>query len=114
VTRREQRITNLEWANEATQQRMGVLRAIEAGEMSISDALADPRAEGIKVYRLLIGQHRWGTRRVRQVLHAAGALLWPVAPVPISEERLVGGLTDRERTALVHAVHACSSKRKAA
>jgi hypothetical protein len=108
---REQRISNLEWANEARLQRMVVLRAVEAGRMSIRDALIDPRAEGIKVYKLLVRQCRWGPRRARQALQEAGALLWPAAPVPIGEERRVGELTDRERAALIEA---CSPKREAA
>lgn len=111
MTTREQSILHLERANEARQQQMVVLRAVRAGEMSIGDALADPRAEALRVYRLLIRQRRWGHDRVLRALAEAGALLWPARPVPLGEDRRVGQLTDRERAALVEA---CGPRRKAA
>jgi hypothetical protein len=101
----------LEQAGRVRLGQKAVLRSVADGETSIAEALADPRAEGIKVYRLLIHQHRWGRRRVRQALQEAGVLLWPAAPVPVGEEERVGELTDRERAALVQA---CSPTEKAA
>ena len=106
-----QYIDALDRAGDVRLDMKAVLRSVATGEMSIGDALADPRAESIAVYRLLIRQRRWGRDRVLRALAEAGALLWPRGPVPLGEDRRVGELTDRERAVLVEV---CSPARKVA
>ena len=58
--------------------------------ITLRAALDDPRAQGMKVSKLLTSQHRWGDHRARQACLG----------VPVSEHRLVGDLTGRQREVL--------------
>lgn len=98
---RPQYIEALARATEVRVARADVKHEVSGGELSIADALVDPRAAGMTVFQLLSCQHRWGRRTSLRVLRS----------LRIGEWKAVGALTDRQRGLLADA---CSRKQEAA
>lgn len=88
-------------AQEVRFARAEVRHAIRGGRMTIREALAMECCQSMPVGVLLAYQHRWGSHRVRRVLHRMS--------VVVGETRLVRDLTDRQREALIGA---CAPKGK--
>lgn len=68
---------------------------VAAGDLTVAEALEDPRAVSLQLDELLMCQRRWGRARARRAILAAssaGGLI-----VPLSENRRVGDLTPRQR-----------------
>jgi hypothetical protein len=83
----------LQRANQVRLARAELKRRIATGELEVTDVLLDfPwEAEGMAVGDLLVSQHRWGHTRCRRFL----------AQLPMSEQKTIGSLTDRQRQTLV-------------
>jgi hypothetical protein len=92
VSQPPQHIQALERANRVRLARANLKRRIAEGELAVADViLSRPwEAETMPVCYLLLSQRRWGLQRARKVL----------AAIPISENKEVGSLTDRQRLAL--------------
>lgn len=79
-------------ANEVRLARAELKRRIAQGELSVADVVSSPpwEAESMTISDLLMSQRRWGVTRCRKLL----------AHVPMSENRTVGSMTERQRRAL--------------
>lgn len=55
-------------ANRTRSEGVAVKRAVNSGELSVADALRDPRAGSLTVEALLAAQRHWGRHRVRKFL----------------------------------------------
>jgi hypothetical protein len=79
-------------ANEVRLARAALKRRIAKGDLSVSDVvLGSPwEAESMTISDLLTSQRRWGTTRCRKLLQC----------VPMSENKTVGSMTERQRRAL--------------
>jgi hypothetical protein len=89
-----QHLRALERANEVRLARASLKRRIGTGEIAVSHVLLTRpwEADTMEVCDLLLSQRRWGLMRARKAL----------ATIPIPENKRVGALTDRQRTALAH------------
>jgi hypothetical protein len=87
-----QHLRALERANRVRLARASLKRRIGQGELAVSDVLIKRpwEADTMEVCDLLLSQRRWGIMRARRVL----------ATIPIPENKPIGQLTDRQRTAL--------------
>lgn len=92
-----QHMDALATANRVRLEACDVKREVRAGQITVADALTDPRAGALTIGALLCAQNRWGHTRMRRLLASAlgGWLL---------EERRVRDLTDRQRRALTDAM----------
>jgi hypothetical protein len=92
VSQPPQHIRALERANRVRLARAHLKRRIVDGELAVADViLRRPwEAETMPVCDLLLSQRRWGHQRARKVLSA----------IPISENKELGSLTERQRLAL--------------
>ena len=79
-------------ANRVRLARAQLKRRVAAGEVDVADVIAYApwEAQSMAVADLLISQRRWGQTRCRKVL----------AQLPMSEQKTVGAMTDRQRRAL--------------
>ena len=79
-------------ANEVRLARAGLKRRIAHGEISVAEVvLHSPwEAESMTIADLLMSQRRWGATRCRKLLQA----------IPMSENKSVGSMTERQRRAL--------------
>src|SRR3954447_11427910 len=79
-------------ANEVRLARAELKRRIAQGELPVADVvLSSPwEAESMTISDLLTSQRRWGTTRCRKLLQC----------IPMSENKTVGSMTDRQRNAL--------------
>lgn len=79
-------------ANEVRLARADLKRRIGHGEVSVAEVvMASPwEAESMTISDLLMSQRRWGTTRCRKLLLG----------IPMSENKTVGSMTDRQRRAL--------------
>ena len=79
-------------ANEVRLARADLKRRIGQGEVTVAAVvLACPwEAESMTISDLLMSQRRWGTTRCRKLLLG----------IPMSENKTVGSMTDRQRGAL--------------
>ncbi|MCW2968604.1 MAG: hypothetical protein JWM71_2376 [Solirubrobacteraceae bacterium] len=79
-------------ANEVRLARAELKRRIAHGETTVADVvLASPwEAESMTIADLLMSQRRWGSTRCRKLLQS----------VPMSENKTVGSMTERQRGAL--------------
>jgi hypothetical protein len=79
-------------ANQVRLARADLKRRIAQGDLSVSDVvLSCPwESESMTIADLLMSQRRWGTTRCRKLLQA----------VPMSENKTVGSMTERQRRAL--------------
>ena len=88
-----QRMRALAEANRVRLARAELKRRVNAGQTSAAGVVASPPAEAerMTVAELLMSQNRWGLTRCRRV----------IAPLHISETKMLGTLTERQRGALV-------------
>ena len=82
----------LQRANEVRLARAGLKRRVASGELSVAEVLLGSHweAENMTISDLLMSQRRWGHTRCRKLL----------MQVPVSENKTVGTMTDRQRRAL--------------
>lgn len=79
-----------------------VRRQVEAGELTLDEALEHPDAQATKVGRLVVAVPRVGVKKTHRLLRDAGIM---------SGDRRVRDLTARQRTALVEALHRMRDRR---
>jgi len=91
-----QRRDALRRANEVRIARAAVKRAIQEGRLAVGDVLRSCPAEArsMPIGELLGAQHRWGEARTLRTLRR----------IPVSETKPVGGLTPRQRRALIESL----------
>jgi hypothetical protein len=79
-------------ANEVRLARAELKRKIAHAEIAVADVVLDSpwEAESMTISDLLTSQRRWGTTRCRKLLQC----------IPMSENKTVGSMTDRQRRAL--------------
>jgi hypothetical protein len=84
----------LERANAVRLARAELKRRVAIGEVAAADVIlgAPWEAESMTVSDLLTSQRRWGHTRSRKFLQC----------IPMSENKTVGSMTDRQRRALAH------------
>ncbi len=89
---RPQHLRALARANEVRLARADLKRRVADGEMCAAEVILDApwEAETMTVADLLMSQHRWGLTRCRKFLQG----------VPMSENKTIGTMTDRQRKAL--------------
>jgi hypothetical protein len=79
-------------ANEVRLARAGLKRRVASGEITVPEILLGTHweAENMTISDLLMSQRRWGHTRCRKLL----------MQVPVSENKTVGSMTERQRHAL--------------
>jgi hypothetical protein len=93
----------LERANEVRLARADLKRSICAGEIPVADViLSSPwETQSMAIADLLMSQRRWGRTRCRKFL----------AMIPMSENKTIGSMTERQRRSLAATLRApCSSE----
>lgn len=87
-----QHMRALKRANQVRLARAELKRRVSRGLVSVSDVVLDPpeEADGMTVADLLMSQRRWGATRCRKLLQL----------IPMSENKTIGSMTDRQRRAL--------------
>ena len=87
-----QHLKALQKANEVRLARAALKRRVASGDITAADViLACPaEVEGMAVSDLLMSQRRWGRTRCRKFL----------ATIPLSENKQIGTLTERQRHAV--------------
>ena len=91
-----QHLRALEHANRVRLGRADLKRRIASGELSAADVVISPpwHAYSMTVSSLLTSQKRWGRARCHRMLMSIG----------VAENKPVGTLTERQRTALAAAL----------
>jgi len=89
----QQHMRALERANQVRVARAALKRSVATGEIEAADVILDCpwEAQGMTVAELLMSQHLWGQTRCRTIL----------AQLPMTENKTVGSMTDRQRRVLV-------------
>lgn len=92
----QQHLLALERANRVRLARAELKRRVANGKLSVTEVvLSCPwEAHGMEVSTLLLSQKRWGRARCHRILVSIG----------VTENKPVGTLTERQRTALVDAL----------
>ena len=105
VTGEPQHLRALEHANRVRLARAELKRRVAAGDMRVPDVVLESpwEARSMELSELLMSQKRWGRERCRRLLLSLG----------IPENKQVGTLTDRQRTALAAMLSAAPSERRA-
>ena len=105
VTGEPQHLRALEHANKVRLARAEMKRRIAAGDIRVSDVVLEStwEARSMELSELLMSQKRWGRERCRRLLLALG----------IPENKQVGTLTERQRTALAAMLSAPPAERRA-
>lgn len=87
-----QHLLALEHANRIRLARAELKRRIGAGLVTAAEVVSDPppEVESMSISELLMSQRRWGRARCRRLLLSLG----------IPENKRIGTLTERQRTAL--------------
>jgi hypothetical protein len=87
-----QHLRALERANEVRIARAELTRRVAFGNADVAEVILHPpwEADGMAVADLLMSQRRWGQTRCRKFL----------AQLPMSEQKTVGSMTERQRRAL--------------
>src|SRR5438067_13708148 len=87
-----QHMRALERANEVRLARAELKRRVAFGEIGVAEVIVHcpPAAHSMAVADLLMSQRRWGETRCRKLL----------ARLPLSEQKTVGSMTDRQRRVL--------------
>ena len=82
----------LQRANEVRLARAGLKRRVASGELGVAEVLLGAywEAENMTISDLLMSQRRWGHTRCRKLL----------MQVPVSENKTVGSMTERQKRAL--------------
>ncbi|MDP9347084.1 MAG: hypothetical protein M3P44_15500 [Actinomycetota bacterium] len=101
-----QHMQALERANAVRLARAELKRRVAAGETSVGDViLSSPwEAENMTVADLLTCQRRWGHTRCRKFLQC----------IPMSENKTIGSMTVRQRTALAQALGSGTARTESA
>jgi hypothetical protein len=88
-----QHLRALERANKVRLARAELKRRVALGEIDVADVIlrCPWEAESMAIADLLMSQHRWGHTRCRKFL----------AMVPLSENKTIGSMTERQRNRLV-------------
>jgi hypothetical protein len=97
-----QHLQALQRANAVRLARAELKRRVAVGEITAAEVIDDCpwEAESMTVSDLLTSQHRWGHTRCRRLLQS----------VPISENKTIASMTERQRRALVLLLEeACTS-----
>jgi hypothetical protein len=96
IARAPQHLQALERANEVRLARAGLKRSVAAGSRSAAEIVlaCPPEAAGMAISDLLMSQRRWGRTRCRKFL----------ASIPLSENKTIGSMTDRQRNACAAAL----------
>ena len=106
VKRRVQRVCALERANQVRSARATVKRRIASGDLTAGEVILSHRweIEGMAIGEVLLSQAKWGSGRCREFLRA----------VMLRENKLIGSMTERQRTAVAAllAAHARSVTRQ--
>jgi hypothetical protein len=91
----------LERANEVRLARADLKRRVMIGEVQVAAVILEcpSEAETMAIADLLICQLRWGTTRCRKFL----------AQIPMSENKTIGSLTDRQRGQLAELLRGCAA-----
>ena len=89
IARAPQHLQALERANQVRLARAQLKRRVAAGSMSAAEIVlaCPPEAEGMAICDLLMSQRRWGRTRCRKFL----------AAIPLSENKTIGSMTERQR-----------------
>jgi hypothetical protein len=84
----------LQRANEVRLARAGLKRRVATGEVGVAEVLLGSfwEAENMTISDLLMSQRRWGHTRCRKLL----------LQVPVSENKTIGSMTERQKRALAH------------
>jgi hypothetical protein len=87
-----QHLRALARANEVRLARADLKRQVAEGQISAADVILDTpwQAETMTVADLLMSQRRWGRTRCRKFLQC----------IPMSENKTIGSMTERQRRAL--------------
>ena len=87
-----QHLQALQRANHVRLARAEVKRRVAQGEVCAAEVVLScpEEVEGMEVADLLMSQRRWGRTRCRKFL----------AAIPLSENKTIGSMTDRQRRAL--------------
>ena len=96
-----QHMRALERANQVRLARAELKRRIAAGEIAVADVILECpwETESMAVADLLMSQRRWGQTRCRKFL----------AQIPMSEQKTVGSMTERQRRTLAAMLNAGGS-----
>ena len=102
ATAAPQHMRALEHANRVRLARAELKRQIADGVREVADVVLECpwEAESMTIADLLMSQHRWGRTRCRRFL----------ASVPMSENKTVGSMTDRQRRALAELLSPSASR----
>jgi len=97
ATQPAQHMRALEQANRVRLARAELKRQVADGELTVAEVVQTCpwEAESMAIAELLMSQHRWGRQRCRRFL----------APIPMTETKTVGSMTDRQRDALASRLH---------
>lgn len=100
-----QHLRALEHANRVRLARAELKRRIAAGDVNVAEVVVESpwEARSMDLSELLMSQKRWGRERCRRLLLALG----------IPENKQVGTLTERQRTALAAMLSAAPAERRA-
>jgi hypothetical protein len=95
-----QRMQALARANEVRVARAALKRRVGRGETSVVEAILSgaPEIQSMAVIELLLSQRSWGHARCYGVLMA----------IPLSENKPIGSMTDRQQRVLVATLRAAS------
>jgi hypothetical protein len=87
-----QHMRALERANQVRLARADLKRRVASGEIGVADVILECpwEADSMAVSDLLMSQRRWGQTRCRKFL----------AQIPMSEQKTVGSMTERQRRTL--------------
>jgi hypothetical protein len=105
VTREPQHLRALEHANRVRLARAELKRRIASGDMRVPEVVLESpwEAQSMELSELLMSQKRWGRERCRRLLLALG----------IPENKQIGTLTERQRSALAAMLAAPPAERRA-
>jgi hypothetical protein len=104
IARAPQHLQALERANQVRLARAELKRRVAAGQMTAAEIVlaCPPEAEGMAISDLLMSQRRWGRTRCRKFL----------ATIPLTENKTIGSMTDRQRHAFATTLPACAASRR--
>lgn len=100
ITEVPQHLKALRTANRVRLGAAALKRALAAGEITLGEALDDPRAVSLELLALLMAQRRWGIQRARRTVRGA-SLREPVLHIP--ENKRVGDMTTRQKARIEEA-----------
>ena len=98
-----QHMRALERANKVRLARAELKRRVASGELGVAEVILDCpwEADSMAVADLLMSQRRWGQTRCRKFL----------AQIPMSEQKTVGSMTERQRRTLAAMLTATGPER---